>query len=225
MARTTLALLTAFVVAASALIATGTPVTWSVQGVVRIVGPSYTDEGIEVPPLTGTLTSLGVVAGAPVSATFALDLDAAALSGTVLGCSVAIGSFTEACGTTYPSNVVLAADGSVRTGSYTDSAFVGGVAHFWGIGLNLRVQPGAPSPGSGFPFDPPDLATLLPFVASSSVIFGADGGGTDLLLDRGAGRVQIELTALSRVPEPELVAAVAVGLALALRRWRLVRSG
>jgi hypothetical protein len=193
--------------------ATAAPVVWQLEGQ---VGGVYSLSGPQVPIDVPALTALGVVPGAPLTATIVVepttpDSDAspdfANFIGGVLSMSFSAGSYSVSVGGggDYSQLVVNVADQGMLVNLYGP-----GASSIFNPLFALEVQ--ADVPGTfidAMPIDPPPLASLHPFDPNPNTLFGF-GTSIGTLAD-----VQIRgsLTRWARVPEPGLawLALLALG--------------
>jgi hypothetical protein len=210
------------VIAALAAIAAGhasaAAIRWQLEG--RVAGISELGEAGQA-----TATSLGLVLGAPVSATLEIASETAGYVeswdaiyyGGVSRFDVTIGALQL---TASPGDLIVYSDapGSPFPYSYTflsplpRGSLPGLTPAAYAVALQLLGAPGSPAPGLGIPADPPALDSLVPFdLAAYSLSQNTSG----MMVSGDSFVTYIEPTQLRRVETPEVGIVAMTALALA----------
>lgn len=198
--------------------ASAATIRWQLEG--RVAGISELDAAGQA-----AATSLGLVPGAPVSATIEIESETAGYVeswdaiyyGGVSRFDVAIGALQL---TASPGDLIVYSDppGSPFPFSYTvvsplpRGALPGLTPAAYAVTLQLLGAPGSPPPGLAIPSDPPDFDSLVPFDLAAYAL-SQNTSGMRVMGDSFV--TYIEPTQLRRVdtPEARLVAMIALALA------------
>lgn len=203
----------AWLILATPFSASATPVTWSWEGVVRSSVATIGPEGL---PSTVDPAYVASLLGAAGSGSITLDPDVPGYidpfapdymryAYSVQGCGFSIGDIIGVSQQLDASVVQISLDGSTMfVGSYTSRpGAAGGLSVFF---IKLTSASG-PLPGLPFPRDPPPLDALASFGAQTTL-----AGISDIVT------LDLEITRLESVPEPETLAWLGIGAALLFRR-------
>lgn len=196
------------------------PVVWVLEGQVENI---YSQGNPPVPVVDPALTALGVVPGAPFTATIIVEPttpdsnaspDFANFIGGVLGMSFSVGTYSVSTGldAAYSQLVVNVAEQIMLVNTYGP-----GPGSIFDPVFSLEIIADVPGTFTdAMPIDPPPLASLHPFdLADPKFGFGTSYG----ILDP-AEQIRSSLTSWVLVPEPApgwLVLAALAGLALRAR--------